>query len=189
MANDTQRGKKGKTPRTSKKKSAEAAAPMPAAVPASRMAEVKVLTRGILGKGAYDAAAKVVRNAILYGGTSLIVVVAGYFLGIDIRPYLRWPPQLEAAPKPISPVPDEAAKKREIDFHVANAREKDALVGRRKAAWAAYEKCKVDWTAGWDEKQTAETACLPKLNEHRELAKQVKEREAKDCSAAAMVPK
>lgn len=189
MDKDTQRGKKGTTSRSSKNKLVDvspASSPAPA-VP-SRARQAGLLARSIIGKGAHDAAADAVKKALLLGAGALLAGGAAYYFGVDIRPYLGWPSHAQIETGSISKEPAKVAAdaaKREIECHVAKAREVDALVERRKAAWGTFNKCKADWTPGWAEKQTADEVCAPHLSLYRQLAQEVRDKEAKDCSATA----
>jgi hypothetical protein len=192
MIKDTQRGRKGKNPRTVKKTKVRAARPAaPASEPSPTHAHrVVELGRSIVRKGAHDAAADIVKRVILWGGGALLLLGGGYYFGVDIGPWLgRHPAPIETGSilKPAKPAaPDPEAKKREIECNVGKAREVDAAVERRKTAFGIYTKCLVEWKPAGNEKQTAEQACAPKLAEHQKIAQEVRDKQAKDCAAAAV---
>jgi hypothetical protein len=186
MTKDTPSGKKSKSPRSSKKNADPAA---PAEPPLSRVQRARDWMRSASAKGTHDAFAALIKRAWLWGGASVIVLVAALYFGVDLRPWFRWVhhPQLETGSikkEPGKPIDYEAVK-REVECRVAKARELDKLIERRKSAWGVYEKCKTDWKPGWNDRLTAEEVCAPHLTLHRQLKQGVLEREVKDCSTLA----
>jgi hypothetical protein len=148
--------------------------------------------KGYIQRTAVEAAHSIVvgmfkHGYILFGGA----VVAGVCWYFGWYPDLRgWPLsgtkhgiETGSIPGKSKALSDEE-RRREIECNVRNARHRDELTVRRKLAYSAWQKCKADWVPGWDDKQTAETACAAKLVEHKELAQAVRDVEAKDCSPA-----
>ena len=139
----------------------------------------------------HDLAAHYLKRAMILAiGGSVSIASYNYF-GWDYRNWLRWlqhpPIETGAIPKtPMQATPvNEEAKKREIQCNVAKAREVDKAIERRKAAWGVYDKCKQEWQPSWSDKRTAEEVCAPHLIPYRQLAQEVRDKEAKDCSASA----
>jgi hypothetical protein len=191
MSKKVQGGKKKAGRRPPRKKSTVEVAPPEIFIQPSRSERIKGMVHSIMGKVAHDGAADIIKKVLQWGapgGGSLLLAAAMYF-GVPVPSWLEWRhPQIETGSikkEQGKPLADEQAKKREIECEVAKARKVDALTERRKGAWATYTSCKSDWSPGWFDKRTAEEACAPKLQVYRDLAQQVQDEQAKDCSVTA----
>jgi hypothetical protein len=153
----------------------------------SRMQRATGTMRNIVRTALHDLAAHTLKNAMLLGIAALVLGGGTWRYKDEILRLVLGPHapmetgSIKKAPAP--PVVSEEAKKREDECKVAKAREVEALTIRRKNSFGAYTKCLSEWRPAWNETQTAEQACAPKYTYHQQMGQQVKEMEAKDCSA------
>jgi hypothetical protein len=165
------------------KHAAEAPPPQP-----SRSERIKGAMRSIAGKVAHDGAAVILKEVLKWGGPPVGSLLVGLALYFGVPPtWLAWHlPQIETGSIKSA---EEKAKKREIECEVAKARKGDALTERRKGAWASYDSCKSSWSPGLFDKRTAEEACAAKRQAYRDLAQQVQDEQAKDCTVTSSQPR
>jgi hypothetical protein len=159
----------------------------PVEVPPSRIQRATGTLRSIVRTALHDLAAHLLKNAMVWG-IGLLVLGGGTWRYKDeiLRLVLGPHAPLETGSikkAPAAPVVSEEAKKRENECNMEKAREVEALVARRKSSFSAYTKCLSEWRPAWNETRTADQACAPKYAYHQQIGQQVKEKEAKDCSA------
>ena len=95
---------------------------------------------------------------------------------------IQKPSQIETG----SIIRQELRKHLEAECVAQKARETATLTERRKAAAADHKKCLAEWVKpSWFSDQTAEQYCSPRKELYLGYARDLKEREAKDCTAPA----
>jgi hypothetical protein len=75
-------------------------------------------------------------------------------------------------------------KKIEAECNSQKSKEVAALTQQRVAAFNAYENCLVEYKQTWSSDPTPKQYCAPKLAQHVQIAQEVRDRQAKNCTAA-----
>ena len=136
-----------------------------------------------------------IRKRVLAAGTFLILLVlaiaregvvkyGGEFVSHRLKNHapITVPSQIETG----SIIRQELRKLLEAECLAQKAKEITTLTDRRKAAAADHKKCLAEWIKpSWFSDQTADQYCAPKRELYLGYARDLKERDAKDCTVQA----
>jgi uncharacterized iron-regulated membrane protein len=151
----------------------------------SRTQRAKAYARSFTAKGMHDYLARIVTATLLFltsiGGAWFWYYYGQYY---DFQAWLHPPKsRVETGSVPTA-AEEELRKKLEAECNSQKSKEVAALTQQRVAAFNAYENCLVEYKQTWSSDPTPKQYCAPKLAQHVQIAQEVRDRQAKNCTAA-----